>query len=85
METINLTIEELDQIKAIQENYTQLTTAFGQIEIAQENLTSQKEGLKKALLKINSPEISGAPALPSATKFPVRFPSASVIWPIEKA
>ena len=56
METINLTIEELDQIKAIQENYTQLTTAFGQIEIAQENLTSQKEGLKKTLTTFKEQE-----------------------------
>lgn len=55
-ETINLTIEELDQIKAIQENYTQLTTAFGQIEIALENLTSQKEGLRKSLTTFKEQE-----------------------------
>ena len=63
METINLTIEELDQIKAIQEKYTQLTTAFGQIEIAQENLTSQKEGLKKALATFKEQEMEFGKAL----------------------
>lgn len=63
METINLTIEELDQIKAIQEKYTQLTTAFGQIEIAQETLTSQKEALKKALTTFKEQEMEFGKAL----------------------
>lgn len=63
METINLTIEELDQIKLIQENYTQLTTAFGQIEIAQETLNSQKEGLKKALATLKDQEMESGKAL----------------------
>ena len=55
METINLTIEELDQIKAIQENYTQLTT--------QETLTSQKEALKKALTTFKEQEMEFGKAL----------------------
>jgi hypothetical protein len=63
MESINLTIEELDQIKAIQENYTQLTTSFGQIEIAQEALTSQKEALKKALATFKEQEMEFGKAL----------------------
>jgi hypothetical protein len=63
MESINLTIEELDQIKAIQEKYTQLTTAFGQIEIAQETLTSQKEALKKALTTFKEQEMEFGKAL----------------------
>jgi hypothetical protein len=62
-ETINLTIEELDQIKAIQENYTQLTTAFGQVEIAFVNLREQKDSLKQSLATFKEQEMEFGKAL----------------------
>ena len=63
METINLTIEELDQIKSIQENYAQLTEAFGQTEIALENLTTQKNSLRKTLVAFKEQETEFGKAL----------------------
>lgn len=51
-----LTQEELDSLKSIQEQGTQLTIAFGQTEIAIINLNAQKEALKNALTELKQKE-----------------------------
>jgi len=56
METIKLTQEEIDSLKSIQEESSNLTVSFGQLEIAFQSLKLQKENLVEALVNLKNKE-----------------------------
>ena len=56
MEKIVLTQEEINDLKSIQEQNSQLIVSFGQIEIAIQNLDTQKSELKKQFYALKSKE-----------------------------
>lgn len=63
MEKIVLTQEEINDLKSIQEQNSQLIVSFGQIEIAIQNLDTQKSELKKQFYALKSKENELAQAL----------------------
>lgn len=56
MEKIVLTQEEINDLKSIQEQNSQLIVSFGQIEIAIQNLEAQKLELKNQLQVLKNKE-----------------------------
>lgn len=56
METIKLTQEEIDSLKSIQEESSNLTVSFGQLEIAFQSLKLQKENLVEVLVNLKNKE-----------------------------
>jgi K+/H+ antiporter YhaU regulatory subunit KhtT len=56
METIKLTQEEIDSLKSIQEESSNLTVSFGQLEMAFQSLKLQKENLVKVLVNLKNKE-----------------------------
>lgn len=63
MEKIVLTQEEINDLKSIQEQNSQLIVSFGQIEITIQNLDTQKSELKKQFYALKSKENELAQAL----------------------
>lgn len=56
METIKLTQEEIDSLKSIQEESSNLTVSFGQLEMAFQSLKLQKENLVEVLVNLKNKE-----------------------------
>lgn len=63
MEKIVLTQEEINELKSIQEQNSNLIFSFGQIEAAIQNLEIQKSALKQTLVSLKEKETALAATL----------------------